>query len=87
MSPQLDALDVAPQGEENGGSLGSIGVGFPVRGGGHGLRNGLFPQLGCDNLVKVGVPRRRHKVGLERKRMGLGLLAQGPGCGVTRPSE
>jgi len=37
--------------------------------------------------VEVGVPSRRHKVGLGKKRIGLGLLAQGPGCGVTGPSE
>jgi hypothetical protein len=72
-------LDVALWGEENGGSLGSIGVAFPVREGGRGPRGGLFLLAGCDNRREVGVPTRRREARLKKKN---GVTAFGPGAGL-----
>jgi len=63
-------LDVAPRGQDNGGSLDSIGVAFPVRGGGWGPGNGLFPQARCDNCKEVGVFDMRRGVRLKKKEWG-----------------
>jgi len=73
-------LDVAPWGQDNGGSLDSIGVAFPVRGGGWGAGNGLFPQARCDNCEEVGVPNMRCGVRLKKKKNG--VKAFGPRVGL-----
>jgi hypothetical protein len=68
------------RGEENGGSSGSIGVSFPMRGRGWGPRSGLFSWARWGNCGEVGGASQGR-----RKRMRLGLLARGSSCGVDGP--
>ncbi len=72
-------LGVTLWGEENGGSLGSIGVAFPLREGGRGPRSSLFTRAGHDDHEEVGVPSRRHEARLKKKN---GVRAFGPGAGL-----
>jgi hypothetical protein len=53
------------------GSLGSIGVAFPMRRGGHDPRSGLFPRAGCGSCREVGVLGSRHGAGLNIKKNGV----------------
>jgi hypothetical protein len=64
MSP---GLDTALQGEENGGSPGSVGVAFPMKGGGWVPGSSLFLQVGCGNREDVGVPGGRCGAWLKKK--------------------
>ncbi|CAM6032519.1 unnamed protein product [Sphagnum compactum] len=61
------------------GSLGSIGVAFPMKGGGWGPGSGLFPRVGCGTREEVGVPGARCGVGLKKKN---GIMASGLGIGA-----
>jgi len=75
-------LDAAPWGEENGGSLGSIGVTFLVRGG-DGAQG-----VACFRRLDVVVSRRWEfqwevQGKAKNKQMGLGLPTWELGCGVT----
>lgn len=68
-------LDAALHGEENGGFPGNVGVVFPVRGGGQGLRSDLFSWAKCCNHEEVEVLGKIDEARLKKKN---GVRASSP---------
>jgi hypothetical protein len=58
--------------------LGSIGVAFLVKGGGHVPGSSIFPRVGRGSLDEVGVPNGRCGVSL-RKKNGVRAFSLGAG--------
>ncbi|CAM6010210.1 unnamed protein product [Sphagnum balticum] len=63
------------------GSPGSIGVAFPVKGGGWGLGSGLFLRVGWGSREEVGLPGGRCGGKAEKKEWGYGFWPGGRAVG------